>query len=1724
MIAEQPEFVNVGRARMNPTSGRSGAESRSCAHKKICVLEDGQEYECWVSAGGEGEFSVELFCLGTGERYTYAVCPQFFIVSAAPLLWPVRSKKVLLIVPSPTCVFDGETPSVFSLCHPLDELKPVVKYADSAELASLMGDVTCQCEFVTQQAHGNLVGCCEFADSKGVSHVLAVMHNESHSHHVVYSFEKRRGKKSINTNGHVSAKNPVSDEITERLRGVPAAALAGIIPDSMIGPVNAPLYVEAPGSSTTWATSAFVVCAKGVFSLCLFKKERRVVEVVPVWPRAAAGAGSVKRIECDTAAYLVCNSPWKGTKLLVTGTKEGVLSVYYGSEKISEVNLHKPIESLETLCLSRSVREALVATTRNGEQRKDVVLTVKCLPSAELAAEVLHGLEECLPTKLVCEVLRGYNERLQQGHPEVLTVANDAGDWSLFSAALSSAMLAETPHNSISIEQSAWEALTASAYNYDARRDASLRSVWIGKGRTAPGSEEKWELRWERKAVQAAVNVMHLVYEDSKLSTLLGSARVQLARLLTKACSALGWVAHIDHYARDYPEELQMPGESGACEMTCADEPEPLSVYALLMGLLDGAPAEFPDLRAAKRLGRLVPLYAKVLNVPEDGFEDAAGALLERDWVSKDAIDEIPFGASLILREICVLCRAAPPATWPASAYNVIGRADLAAQKAYSAPGAALASELMLRLFQPTLSTLIPLPPRRRRHRNNNGSNQRRGYQPHMGGNNSDDEDDDGDNGSDDEKSGANNGGGKKVVTGAECDEQIVYMLFPSDKRVLAVQDMLQSSERVTVPIESPATEELLQEQQEALTRLYTRTLALPVGRGAFALSLDKFPREAAGVRFPAFMRDGRNLSGQDVTSESTPDEREERWPRFHNGVAVALRIAPGAAYTACFGDLESDSNGDGNGDNNNGNDATTTAGYIFGLWLQGHFSADLKAETLALLTRRHLLTKMAVLLGLSVANAGTMDEKAVKTLYLHAPFLRASPTAQVGISHKAAAAADATKSNPMLVATALLGTGLVYRGTNHRLPAEILLNELAVQPRVRNTRNPEAYALAAGLGLGLVGLGRGDSAELADLRLLDVLAGLITGGTERPEVAQLHDVERVAALNSLQPVCVLHNGLVNTPVTAPGAIAAIALLFLRTHNAVAARVLRAPTSTGDLAAQPPQILALRELARHLVCWGSIGKTQDWVEAQIPAFLRRAAEGEDEGSSTASLPSARAFCVGAQLAVTAGACMAMGYRYAGSADGVARRTLLGYLQHFVGIRDRLSAAAAAGSTTVGEKVLRAQVEGHIDNVALALAVVMAGTGDLECLRCLRALHHGSSGKGSLATYGDHLARHMALGFLFMGGGMLTFSTTQEATAALFCALYPIWPTSPGDNAYHLQIFRHLYVLAAESRLLVPCDIDTMRPCYLPVTVTDSALGTSFTRTAPFPLAEAIASRNPTAPISVSISSPRYLAAEFVASAGYGSDDVNEDTRLRLVRAGCSVRSAPLVMFVKRKAGFLPYADDPSGDKCINTDTAAPSAMTVPWNTAEGSTSRDDGRADLLQAFNNDRSMQAFMKFLSLGGTDRTSDFYHRAAVSCLSEEKGDLLPIVLALWHHAMHGRVSPEAASNVLLLKSARSCVLDPMLVSGADCCLREKFAAPAVRASIKRYILEGVVDTQDKETFAAGLHYLEVPPYGTVCKIRAVLKKHNPRSLGALVCTLGRRLKLSPSALANLISILKD
>lgn len=122
---------------------------------------------------------------------------------------------------------------------------------------------------------------------------------------------------------------------------------------------------------------------------------------------------------------------------------------------------------------------------------------------------------------------------------------------------------------------------------------------------------------------------------------------------------------------------------------------------------------------------------------------------------------------------------------------------------------------------------------------------------------------------------------------------------------------------------------------------------------------------------------------------------------------------------------------------------------------------------------------------------------------------------------------------------------------------------------------------------------------------------------------------------------------------------------------------------------------------------------------------------------------------------------------------------------------------------------KAAIESCLLIVLISLSLVFAGSGNLEILRICRMLGARlAAGPYQCVTYGSHMAVHMAIGFLFLGAGRFTLQRTPEAIAALVCALFPKFPVHSNDNRYHLQAFRHLYVLAVEPRILMPRDIDS----------------------------------------------------------------------------------------------------------------------------------------------------------------------------------------------------------------------------------------------------------------------------------------------------------------------------
>src|SRR3990167_1213663 len=112
---------------------------------------------------------------------------------------------------------------------------------------------------------------------------------------------------------------------------------------------------------------------------------------------------------------------------------------------------------------------------------------------------------------------------------------------------------------------------------------------------------------------------------------------------------------------------------------------------------------------------------------------------------------------------------------------------------------------------------------------------------------------------------------------------------------------------------------------------------------------------------------------------------------------------------------------------------------------------------------------------------------------------------------------------------------------------------------------------------------------------------------------------------------------------------------------------------------------------------------------------------------------------------------------------------------------------------------------------------MAGSGNLKCFQLFRKLRNRVM--ENEVTYGHHMANSMSIGLLFLAGGKYSINRDKVSVAGLLASFYPLYPSHQNDNRYHLQAFRHLYILATSNRCFEVRDVDTNIPSYLPIIVT-----------------------------------------------------------------------------------------------------------------------------------------------------------------------------------------------------------------------------------------------------------------------------------------------------------------
>ncbi|KAF2199760.1 hypothetical protein GQ43DRAFT_482173 [Delitschia confertaspora ATCC 74209] len=582
----------------------------------------------------------------------------------------------------------------------------------------------------------------------------------------------------------------------------------------------------------------------------------------------------------------------------------------------------------------------------------------------------------------------------------------------------------------------------------------------------------------------------------------------------------------------------------------------------------------------------------------------------------------------------------------------------------------------------------------------------------------------------------------------------ISRLIFQEDRRQLEAYSLLEPFRQAVATYRPDGISEesaILDAQKSLMQWVMIRTFSLTIGNSMIKFSskrpllTEKY--SLLGFSTSCLMKPMGNV----VTAErANYSEEKYFWAFFNAGVAAGLSVARDAQGIDTSWIMY-----------NKPSELTNRhAGLLLGLGLNGHLKTIAKWLSFKYLTPKHTMTSVGLLLGLSASYMGTMDTLVTRLLSVHVTRMLPPGAAELNLS-------------PYTQTTGLMGIGLLYYNTQHRRMSEIMLSEIEHVDRPDpseplDTLRDEAYRLAAGFALGFINLGKGkDLRGLHDMRIVQRLMGVAVA----PKAVDIvHILDQATA----------------------GAVIAVALIFMKTHDEAVARKIDIPDTLPQFDYVRPDIFLLRTLAKHLIMWDNIRANHPWIQKNLPAEYRK----DFDLRNTTKLRSEQM----PFFNILAGLLWSVSLKYAGTGDLRVKGFLVQYLDQFMRI-------CKLPAIRYDAKLARNTVRNCQDLLALCCATVMAGTGDLDVFRRLRALH---GRVGPEYPYGSHLASHMAFGALFVGGGTYTFSTSNKAIAALICAFYPLYPMEVQDSKAHLQAFRHFWVLAAEPRCIIVRDVDTGR--------------------------------------------------------------------------------------------------------------------------------------------------------------------------------------------------------------------------------------------------------------------------------------------------------------------------
>ena len=486
------------------------------------------------------------------------------------------------------------------------------------------------------------------------------------------------------------------------------------------------------------------------------------------------------------------------------------------------------------------------------------------------------------------------------------------------------------------------------------------------------------------------------------------------------------------------------------------------------------------------------------------------------------------------------------------------------------------------------------------------------------------------------------------IHDGLQFMDMHLSLLFSKDRRMSEVGTLLESVRPVLITVEQKAgvtDHDHQQEQIRQLMSLCQRTFALPVGRGAATLRSSRcIPTQSMAP--PVLCRSGKTPLPRSVVVKLREEESHElEWPFFHNGVASGLALCGDQldAKWILHNQPSSDELQQEHG------------GFLFALGLNGQLGVLHNYQIYMYLTELNVPTTIGLLLGISAMHCASRHQLTLRVLSVHIAPLR-PPNSQL------------VKVEPLVQIAAIHGVGLVFMESANQHLCSILIQEIGGLPEHTDLKDLKkfrrhAYSLACGASLGMIMLGQGEGQTATDLQLTGRLLSLLEGHGQNAKMLSA-DGPGPAKSSTLDPDfdlqgraiegLVLDRDFVDVHCTAPAAVLALTLMYLKTNSSEAAAWLKAPDTIQELCSMRPDVLLVRVTGHHLVLWDSISEREQWFLSHVhrfEAFSRLHADVRRRGGPYESC------LLQATYAYKAGLCLAIGLRFAGTRSEEAFQTI-----------------------------------------------------------------------------------------------------------------------------------------------------------------------------------------------------------------------------------------------------------------------------------------------------------------------------------------------------------------------------------------------------------------------------------------------------------------------------------